>query len=113
MSSRAEYELVPNTDDPTAPQPVHKGRESLLRSRRTKLAVLSVVVVVLLTVVYRFWFRDTAADTGHLPDESKEGASITLSSTSTTSITQPTQKPPEGDDKGGEETMPAGKYSVG
>lgn len=113
MSGRAEYELVPSTDDPNAQQLVEKEKKSLVRTRRSKLIVLALVLVLLLSALYRFWFRDTPVDRddGHLPEQdSKQGAT-----TSTTSdiVTKPTQKPSEGSGEGGNNKMPAGKYSVG
>ena len=113
MSRQGEYELVPSTDDPNAPPPSLKDKAPLLGSRKARLAVLAVVVVVLLSSVYKFWFGDTEVNTGHPPpdQDSKEGLSTTLSSTSLAS--KPTHTPSEGSDKGGEETMPTGKLSVG
>ncbi|KAL5485080.1 CHT4_1 [Sanghuangporus weigelae] len=112
MSRQGEYELVPSTDDPNAPPPVLKDKPSLLSSRKARLVVLSVVVVILLGSVYRFWFGDTDVNSSHPPDQdSKEGVSTTP--ITTTLASKPTQKPPDGSDKGGEGTMPTGKYSVG
>ncbi|EJD03133.1 glycoside hydrolase family 18 protein [Fomitiporia mediterranea MF3/22] len=111
MSGRAEYELVPSTDDPNAPRPTQRDRDQALRSRRIRLVLLSIVVVVLLGVFYRFWFRDSPIEGGRLPDEeSKEGTSSSI----TSSIpSEPTQQPPEGGDETGGDKMPTGKYSVG
>ena len=106
---RAEYELVPSTDDPNAP-PSSEKPPPAPRSRRSKLILLALAVVLLLTVLYRYWFSD-ADENGpsNLPqDDSKEGQTPT----STSFSEKPTQQPSEGN-QGDEETMPSGKYSVG
>ena len=111
MSGRAQYEPVPTTDDPNAQQLSEKENKSALRSRRNRLIILALVVVLLLTALYRFWFRDTPVDDSHLPSQdSKEG---TTTSSTPDVITKPTQEPSEGSGKGDEDKMPSGKYSVG
>lgn len=105
----ADYELVPSTDDPNAPRAAQTTKAPKpLRSRKPRLILLALFVVLVLSALYRFWFRDSPAD-DYLPQEdSKEGVT-------STAIAQPTKEPEQGSDKGEDNSdkMPTGKYSVG
>ena len=95
------YERVPTADDDSPSSPTAEKSSLTPRSRRGKLILLSLVVVVLLSVVYRFWFRHPDEDASHgtLPaDDSKQDDTV-------------------GDGKRPQEptkpNMPNGKLSVG
>ncbi|KAH8119239.1 glycoside hydrolase family 18 protein [Phellopilus nigrolimitatus] len=108
----AQYELVPSVDDPNTPGPQQKDVKQPARSRRSKLILLALVVCLLLTALYRYWFRDPDADvpSDHFPQQgSEEQGSSSSSSVISTPIAQPTEKPSEGSGKEGEGKM-SGKY---
>ena len=76
------YERVPTADDDDSPSPQTQTAEKTSlapRSRKVRLFILSLVVVVLLGAVYRFWFGDAKSDSdrGGLPsDDSKQDDTI-------------------------------------
>ncbi|THH07494.1 hypothetical protein EW145_g3336 [Phellinidium pouzarii] len=99
-------------DDLNVPRPAQKDATQNPRSRRSKLILLALVVVLLLAVLYRFWFRDPDTDAGNHPPQQGDAEQSASSVSSSTTAPQPTQNPSEGD-KGEEDKMPSGKYSVG